>query len=250
MGDFRINIAGDIDLSRALVLVSFPTIGNVSSIAANYLVKKLKMERVGTITSKKFVPSAVIEDYVPSPPVRIYIGHCKCGFDAKCETFVVVLSEISPPEEVVHDLAEVILDWFKEKRVQYLVTMVGLKIAEEEEVQPEVYGIASKKSTREMLKKRGPKLLEKAIIGGMSGALLARGDEINMISLITQAHENHPEAGAAARLLETVDKVLVPLNISLEPLYEEAEKIEAEIKANLKGVPPGKSGEVPPGMYR
>ncbi len=239
MEDFKISLTRGIDLNRALVLVSFPTIGNVSSIAANYMVKKLKMERVGAITSKKFIPSAVVEDYVPSPQVRIYVGHCKCGPDATCETFLVILSEVPPPEDVVHDLAEAILSWLKEKRAQYLVTMVGIKIPEEEEVQPEVYGIASKKSTREMLRKRGPKLLENAIIGGISGAFLARGSEMNMITLITQAHEKHSEAGAAARLLETVSKVLVPLNISLEPLYEEAEEIEADINANLKGVPPG-----------
>lgn len=70
-----------------------------------------------------------------------------------------------------------------------------------------------------------------------------------MITLIAQAHENHPEAAAAARLLETVDEVLVKLNISFEPLYEEAEKMEAEIRANLKGVPSEKPGEAPPGMY-
>jgi hypothetical protein len=42
----------------------------------------------------------------------------------------------------------------------------------------------------------------------------------------------------------------VKLDIPLEPLYEEAEKMEAEIKASLKGVPPKGRGEVPPAMYR
>lgn len=247
---FKIRLDKEVDLSRAVVMISFPTVGNVSSIAANYLVKKLGLERVGAITSKKFVPSAVIEDYVPIPPVRIYSGQHRCGPLKDCETFAVILSEISPPEEVVHDLAEEVVKWCRDKKARYLVTMVGLKVSQDETLQPEIYGTATKAETREMLEKRGTKLLEKAIIGGMTGALLSMGEEIDMIALVAQAHENYPEAGAAARLLETVDKVLVKLDISLEPLYEEAEKMEAEIKTNLKGMAQKVAGEAPPSMYR
>lgn len=246
---FKISLDKDVDLSKAVVMISFPTVGNVSSIAANYLVKKLGLERIGAITSKRFVPSAVIEDYVPMPPVRIYAGHYKCGPIKDCETFAVILSEISPPEDVVHDLAEEIVKWCKEKKARYLVTMVGLKVSADETLQPEIYGTATREETRRMLEENGTKLLEKAMIGGMTGALLSMGGEIDMIALVAQAHENYPEAGAAARLIETVDKVLVRLDISLEPLYQEAEEMEAEIKTNLKGVPRG-PGEAPPAMYR
>lgn len=247
---FKISLTKDVDLSRAVVMISFPTVGNVSSIAANYLVKKLGLERIGAITSKKFVPSAVIEDYVPTPPVRIYAGHYRCGPLKDCETFAVILSEISPPENIVPDLAEKIVRWCKERNTRYFVTMVGLKVSQDETRTPEIYGTATREETRKMLEEKGTKLLEKAIIGGMTGALLSMGEEIDMIALVAQAHENYPEAGAAARLLETVDRVLVKLGISLEPLYEEAEKMEAEIKTNLKGVASKGIGEVPPGMYR
>jgi uncharacterized protein len=204
---FNVSLSKEVDLSNAVILISFPTIGNVSSIAANYLVKKLDLQRVGAITSEKFIPSAVIEDYVPGPPVRIYAGHHKCGPKKECETFALILSEITPPEEAVHELAKEIVQWCKERKARYLVAMVGLRASQDENLPPEIYGTATKEATRKILEKGGIKLLEKAIIGGVTGALLSMSDEIDMITLVAQAHKDYPEAGAAARLLETVDRV-------------------------------------------
>ena len=60
-----------LDCSKSMVIVSFPTPGLVGSLAASYIVRSLKLERVGTFSSDDFVPTAVIYDRVPSPPANI-----------------------------------------------------------------------------------------------------------------------------------------------------------------------------------
>ncbi len=71
------------DLSNSLLVVAFPTVGLISSIAGHFIVDTLKLEEIGTIVSKEFMPATVIHNSKPSPPVRIYAGKKKCGPNGK-----------------------------------------------------------------------------------------------------------------------------------------------------------------------
>jgi hypothetical protein len=88
-----------LDLSNALVVVGFPTVGLVSTIAANYVVSSLELERIGAIYSDFFPPTAVIHESIPMPPVRIYAGDVICGPGGSCEELVVIFSEFNPPAQ-------------------------------------------------------------------------------------------------------------------------------------------------------
>ena len=66
------------DLSNCLLVVAFPTVGLISSIAGQFIIDTLKLKEIGTILSKEFMPATVIHNSKPSPPVRIYAGEKKC----------------------------------------------------------------------------------------------------------------------------------------------------------------------------
>ncbi|MEK6977105.1 MAG: PAC2 family protein, partial [Candidatus Hydrothermarchaeota archaeon] len=73
-----------VDLSNALVVVGFPTVGLVSTIAANYVVTSLGLERIGAVYSNSFPPATVVHEATPMPPVRIYASKIACGPGGNC----------------------------------------------------------------------------------------------------------------------------------------------------------------------
>ena len=70
------------------------------------------------------------------------------------------------------------------------------------------------------------------MIAGFTGAFLSAETERNndMLCMLTETHLAFPDSRAAGRLLEKVDEMLPGIHLNLDPLYEEAEKIEKNIK--------------------
>ncbi|MCK5398173.1 MAG: PAC2 family protein, partial [Thermoplasmata archaeon] len=64
----------DVNVEGAVLVEGFPSVGMVSSIVSNYMIKVLDMEYIGSVRSKHFTPTSIIANGVPMPPVRIYAG--------------------------------------------------------------------------------------------------------------------------------------------------------------------------------
>ena len=77
MEDIELIEYGKKDLSNSLLVVAFPTVGLISSIAGHYIVDTLDLDEIGAIISKDLMPATVIHKSKPSPPVRIYAGEKK-----------------------------------------------------------------------------------------------------------------------------------------------------------------------------
>src|SRR5512137_521551 len=95
----------NIDLSNSILIEAFPTVGLVSSIAGHFLVEQLNLDEIGTISSRYFMPAAVIHNGVPSPPVRIYASKKFCGSGGGCDQIVVVSSEFMPAVDIIKPVA-------------------------------------------------------------------------------------------------------------------------------------------------
>jgi len=70
------------------------------------------------------------------------------------------------------------------------------------------------------------------VITGVAGVLLNEGRkrDFDVITLLSEAHPDYPDARAAARVIETIDKLLLRTELDAKPLYEEAERIENQLK--------------------
>ena len=66
MDDITIYEYEKMDLSNSMLLIAFPTVGLISSIAGNYIVESLKLKEIGAILSKNFMPATVIHNSNPS----------------------------------------------------------------------------------------------------------------------------------------------------------------------------------------
>ncbi len=233
------------EITDALVLVGFPTIGLVGSIVANHVIRQLKLRRIGYFSSKYFVPTAVVIDGVPNPPVRIYAGEHLCGPGKKCQQVVVITSEFTPPPEMIEPLADAIIYWSSKNNVSLIVTLEGFNSDTENNTKPEIISVGSTLDARHMLKEFEVQQMSEGMVGGVSGVLLHKGsvEKMNIISLLAEAPENYPAARSAARTIEVLDKMLPLIKLDPKPLYSRATEIETAIKESLtKTTPKGELG--------
>lgn len=227
----------DIDISNALVILGFPTAGLIGSIAGNYISSKLNLERVGSINSKHFMPSVIIRDSKPMPPVQIYHADRNiCGKNDICDNLVTITSDFPVPPQIVNSMIEKIQKWTDKENISLFLGLEGLKSTNKNKEQVDVYGVGSNSRMFEILNEYNIEKIREGLIAGFTGAFLSAETERNkeMICMLTEAHLAFPDSRAAARLLEKVDEMLPGVSIDLEPLYEEAEKIENNIKEYMQ----------------
>jgi len=236
MDDIELIEYKKVDLSNSLLVVAFPTVGLISSIAGRYIIDSLKLEEIGAILSKEFMPATVIHNSKPSPPVRIYAGRKKCGPDGSCEQLAVIISEFMPPYNVIKSLADKILEWAERKGCKAIVALEGTHAVGDKKKDLMIYGVASSSEMKKLLKKYDIEETKEGMIAGVNGVLLYEGVlmKSDVVCLLSEAHMSYPDSRAAGNLLQKLDVMLPGIKIDPEPLYKEAEEIEKKIRTYLE----------------
>jgi uncharacterized protein len=240
------------DLRGATVIDGFPSVGLVSSIVANYLINALNLVQIGIMDSVQFPTVSLVRDGEPMNPVRIYGGPKQEGRDQ----IVVFISEFQPPPNLIKAIASTVLDWTQDQKCNLLVCPEGLIVDAESATdrQAEVYGIGSTDPANELLRKNSVMPFEEGVITGVAGVLLNEGRrrDFDVITLLSEAHPDYPDARAAARVIEVIDKLMLHTELDARPLYEEAERIEMQLKSiqhQTDAAAKKPSGPVRPSMY-
>jgi uncharacterized protein len=244
--DLQVHEFEDVDLRGSTIIDGFPSVGLVSTITANYLIDVLELQQIGIMDSKFFPTVSIVRNGVPLYPVRIYAGRGVCIF----------ISEFQPAPKLIRPIAESILAFAKRKGASTIISPEGLVLDQEGaegEQEVQVYALGSTPETRELLAKHDIEQFGNGIITGVSGVLLNLGkkENINAISILAEANPNYPDARAAAKVIEAIDRLLPGTRIDVKPLYTEAENIEKTLRMMQKQAAPAQqhSGEEVPGMY-
>jgi uncharacterized protein len=250
LDDVQICDFEDLDLRNATVIAGFPSIGLVSTIAANYLIDALNLKQIGCVTSSQFPALSVVHTGEPLSPVRIYAGD-----QNENQKIVVFVSEFKPKPNLINAISEAIMKWSKEKNCKLLISPEGMVVegkSTEGEENVEAYAIGSTESARSLLMEKKIAQFKNGIIAGVSGVLLNIGKQINfdVISILSEAHPNYPDAKAAAAAINVM-ALLTNVEINVTPLYEESERIEKQLQKFHKQAKPMVSAtQVPqPNMY-
>ena len=220
------------DLRGATIIDGFPSVGLVSSISANYLIKVLKMEYIGIMDSPQFPTVSLIRDAQPLSPVRIYAG----DKGPRGDQLVAFISEFQAPANLVRPISRALVDWAIEQRCKMIVSPEGLvvdpEIRDSADISDVVFGIASTLRSRELLKEHGIRPFEEGVISGVAGVLLNEGRkrDFDVITILAEAHPDFPDAKAAALVLEAIDDILLGIDFDAKPLFEEAQRIETHIR--------------------
>src|SRR5437773_6274120 len=165
-----------------------------------------------------FPTVALVRDGQPMNPVRIYAGPKMDDRDQ----IVVFISEFQPPPNLIKGIAATVLDWAQDARCNLLVCPEGLIVdarEDEAERQVEVYGIGSTDKTMDMIRKNGITVFEEGVITGVAGVLLNEGRkrDFDVITLLSEAHPDYPDARAAAGGSEVMDSSLFLTSLTARP---------------------------------
>jgi len=240
----------EIDLKDATVIAGFPSIGLVSTIAANYLIDALNLKQIGCITSKHFPALSVVHTGEPLSPVRIYAGN-----QPGAGKIVVFVSEFKPKPHLINSISNTIMKWVNDNKCKILISPEGMVVegkSGDGDNEVEAYAIASTQECRNMLVAKEIPQFKNGIIAGVSGVLLNLGKQakFDVISILAEAHPNYPDARAAAAAINVM-ALIMGVEINVTPLYEESERIEKQLqKFHKQAKPMVSASQAPqPNMY-
>ena len=177
------------------------------------------------------------------PPVRMYAGKPVCNME-QCDSVVVLVSEAPVPPKMCLPLSEALLDYSKAQDFGAGVLIdsfshqqeSGHEVMDSDDSDETLLGIGATDWAIDQLKEMDIPLLEAGMISGMSGVLLGEGRrrKLNMLCIMAEATGGIPDARAAARVIEKLNKLLPAMELDIEPLIAEAERIEEQLKAMIK----------------
>lgn len=256
-----------VDVEGAIVIDGFPSVGLVSSIVANYLIDTLQMEQIGIVESPAFPTVSLVRNGVPQHPVRIYAGHPPDDRAGRvADKIVAFVSEFHPAPTVIHPLATAIMDWVQEQRCGFLVSPEGLVVEQASNggargrapkiADVKVYGVASTRRARELYIEPNTLPFHEGVITGIAGVLLNEGRRrgVDVLTFLAEAQADYPDARAAAKVIETINRILLRTPLDPVPLYHEAERIEQQLLSIQRRAGEKTSAERPiaasPPMYR
>ncbi len=112
----------------------------------------------------------------------------------------------------------------------------------------ELFGVGSTPRARNLLDDNDISPFIEGVITGVAGVLLNEGKrrDFDVVSLLAEAHSNYPDARAAARIIEVLDRLVLNIHIDSKPLYKEAEAIENQIKSIRSQAKTSKVMKAPP----
>ncbi|MFH1055808.1 MAG: PAC2 family protein [Candidatus Altiarchaeota archaeon] len=220
----NINLLKDLP-QGATVVEAFPSRGYVSTIAANHLIRQLKMEQVGYIECDKLDAIAVVHDGKPMHPIRIY----------QKDNLVVFFSELIIPFNMVHEFTTGVADLLaglKPKSMLLLASIPGVESKSEHEIlavstDPEMAGKLAKLKVKRM---------EEGVLTGMSSSLMMKCVALNIPStslLIETAYM--PDVLASASLLRILSDLL-GVNVDVDELVKTGKQIEDKFRDNFEQI--------------
>ncbi len=222
------------DLEGAVVIDGFPSVGLVSSIVATYLISSLNLDQIAALDSTDFPPISMVYDTRPKFPARIYANEKM--------KLAVFLAEFTPGPQLARDLARTILSWAREQYCSLVVSPVGVPSGAETKTQlgPEPLGVGSTNRARLRLNEAEIDQLRVGIIGGIGGILLNEGrwSNFDVISLAVGIHKQSPDARAAAKIIEALNRLRPQLKVDVRPLLDQAKEIESRLKVLRKQAEP------------
>lgn len=214
---------------RSPVLIEgLPGIGFVGKLAAEYLARELKGEKVAELYSYHFPHQVMMRKngLVRMLKYKIYL------VKAKKNDLLVLVGDLQPmTSEAQYELSMEILRYFKSVGGKFVITLGGYSIGMAVP-KVRVLGAANDLSVVKDYSKKGIIFGEaKGAILGAAGLLVGLGRILGMkgVCLMGETHGAYIDAQSAKVLLEKLKEIL-SINIDLSKLQERAKETEKIIK--------------------
>ena len=212
----------EMKFNTPLMVCCFPSAGVVGPIAAHTIIDQFKMEEIAHLRSKYIASAAVFLEGRLRHPFRIY--------GSKDLNLILVTAELPVAEEGLYAVSSALLDWGTNMGVKETVVLDGIPV-QGLPSERKVLFAAEEEKVSELAKSDKMEILDKGIITGIAGSILAETLCRDMIgfALLTPAITVVPDPGGAQQLLEALNQ-LYDLKINLTELKEGSEIIRKKME--------------------
>ncbi|MCW3976131.1 MAG: PAC2 family protein [Candidatus Bathyarchaeota archaeon] len=203
-------------------LIGMPDTGLTGMIAISHIIQSLDLKEIGHFESELLPPVIVIHKGEPKRPVRIF-GN---------ENLVAITSETPLNSASMYPLAESMIKWLNEKKIELLITVSGLATQNRMEIQnPVVYGVSTSIDKEQIFNKAGIRLLKEGFMVGPNALILKEcmAKNLKNIVLLAQSHYQYPDPGAAAAAIYSLNKLL-DISVDVQKLLSQAEEIRLKTR--------------------
>ncbi len=223
-----INQRKRIKLNSPVLIEGLPGIGNVGKIAAEYIVEKLKMEKLADIFSQYLPPQVFMDDSGVVRLVSISLYYKK--IPKKKDLLVLVGDFQVTTQEGQYELSYFILELAKKLGVSMIYTLGGYSIGKIPE-NPRVLGATTNPNMVKALQAGGvvfPKGEPGGGIVGSAGLILGLGTELFDLrgACLMGETSGYFADPKGARVIVTALVNLLGLRIDLDDLDERSKQIE------------------------
>ena len=201
------------------IIEGFPGFGLVGTISAEFLIEHLQCEEIGSIFMDEIPAMVAIHESKVIQPIGIY-------YNKKYN--LVFVYGITVIQGLEWRLVDAILELAKKLKAKEIINLEGVGSSNPPELQSVFFHSNDSKKAKK-LEKIGLKRMKEGIIMGVTGAMLYRGKKIPHSCLFAETSSNLPDSGAAAKIIEVLDKYL-GLKVDNKPLLKQAEKFENKVK--------------------
>ncbi|MBI4044318.1 MAG: PAC2 family protein [Candidatus Diapherotrites archaeon] len=217
----------------AILLTGLPGIGLVGKISLDYLLRQLKSEKIGEVTSDSFPPSVHSKEGIVNL-IKDEFFHVKI----KNRDFVFLAGPVQPsldlhgPSMSEHyEFAEKIIERVKELGVSEIYTLAGINVGERRMMtEPRVIIAATSKKTLKAWEKFGViSDRPEGLISGAAGLILGIAKEEGLEGACLMGETNarlvYGDHGAAKKIIEILSKKF-GFQVKMNEIEKEAKEIE------------------------
>ena len=207
------------------VIVGFPEVGLVGTIATSYLIEKLSLPELGHVESSLEPAVVVIQKGEPKFPIRLF-GKGKLA---------VFMSDVPLTQRLAYELTDEIVKWSLANKSDLLIGLTGIPSQERANMEgtPKVLFVATKKEedNKSKLMKLGLESFDEGVIAGGYALLLKKCISMNQsnVTLLAESHLQFPDPGAAAAIINVLNNLL-SINVDVKTLLDESEKIRLRLR--------------------
>ncbi|MHB8634436.1 MAG: PAC2 family protein, partial [Thermoplasmatota archaeon] len=239
MADAVLDAFEEIKSKDSLILVAFPTTGQASSIAAQYLVRQLGLPLVGHVRLPDLQNVVSIQDGRVTSLVRLFGGEAICKLDRACPRIFVVTADLPMPPAVLAQIGALVLELARQGEAHLVLCLEGVVRGEGDDI-PDVFCASADPQVLKELAATHIPPMERALIGGIAGPILlgAAGKGVRAGALLVEATRDHPDGRAAAALIAALQAILPDVAMDAKPLLEEALNLERELKQAIEATAP------------
>jgi len=206
-----------VELNSPIIFAGFVGAGLVGPLAISHIIEKLEMQQIAVMRSKYLPPSTVFMRGRLRHPFRFYAN--------QEGTICAIICEITLRMEGLYSLVGSILDWAAQKGSKEIVILDGVASTEHDD---KAYCAAEEDLVRTMADKN-ISMIPQGFITGIPGGILNEClvREIQGLTLLAKANKVAPDSGAAATLIEAINR-FYDLDINSKQLQEEKDRIHTE----------------------